>query len=114
MHAKKSIAILLMMTQSAMGAGRPKPQPSPEPSARPVYVSQCADVFKACDRALEAKNKLIDEYEEGRVESAKALSDRTVKLEQAREDLQSWYRNPFYMIGLGLLGGLILGPRLLK
>jgi hypothetical protein len=78
--------------------------PSPTPTAKVT----CQDVIKACDQALEDKNKAIEKLNLGLAESTKQAGELSVELDKKEKQLSAWYRNPFILIGLGLLGGVII------
>lgn len=81
----------------------------------------CKDVIEACDKVLEAKNKEITKKDEVIKELDLGLKDSNERLLNAVEDKKKaekerdvWYRNPLIMIPLGIIGGFIIGPRLVR
>lgn len=65
----------------------------------------CRDVIKACDETIAEKNKALE------------LADLTIKsclthgtrvqfqLNEAKEELDKWYRQPLLVFGIGVLVG---------
>jgi hypothetical protein len=69
---------------------------------------KCDDVLSLCDKALQAKDKELELCDLG----LKQTLDQKVQLETEVKDLNdrssSIFRNPFFLIGLGLVGGVLL------
>lgn len=69
----------------------------------------CKQVIDAADKAIEAQKKEIDLCRTSLLiydQQNKALLQ---DLNASNKALSSWYRNPFIMMGLGLLGGVVTG-----
>lgn len=104
----------------AAGATKPSPSPTPIPAPTDEKCSDeddaadCTAVIEAADKAIAAKNKEVDTCKLG----VKLLDDENVKLTEDVQDkekaLAAWYHNPFYLLGLGLIGGLVTGAILTK
>lgn len=75
---------------------------------------ECNQVIEACDEALEAKNKEIEQLHLGLVESMGQSTALTRDLGEANSKLESPFRNPYLMILLGGLIGLGGGVYLMK
>lgn len=68
----------------------------------------CNDVLSLCGRALNARNaelKLSDLALKARTEQNVALLKA---VESQERQLGAWYRNPFFLVGIGLIGGALL------
>jgi hypothetical protein len=66
------------------------------------------EVIKACDSALEARKEELRLCNLG----IKIRTDENVRLEKENADLRDasgvWYKNPFLLIALGLVGGVVI------
>lgn len=68
----------------------------------------CNQVIKACDKALESKNKVI-KLADLAIKEAQDNNNRLNDLvETKNQQLGSIWRNPIFLIMLGLVGGLII------
>lgn len=102
--AKKRVDIAVLPTPSGAPVASASPSPSPKPSNL-----KCGDVIDSCDKALDAKNKeieqagkVITQVKEDNVSLTKAVdSDKT--------ELKNPVRNPFLMVGAGAAVGLLIG-----
>lgn len=77
-------------------------------SATSTDKTTCEEVIKAADSALEAKNKEIDF-------SIRVITTQDTELTRVRQDLRDekarndvWYKNPSFLILLGLVSGAVL------
>jgi hypothetical protein len=70
---------------------------------------QCNNILDKCDKALDAKNKQLELSDL----TIKKCAEKGTKLEiengVQKEELGRWYRNPWIVGALGLLGGALGG-----
>lgn len=66
---------------------------------------KCKDVIKACDSALLKKEVEIKATNDalGKSKDYNILLDQQLK--NTQDQLDAWYRNPFILLGFGVLGG---------
>ena len=86
-------------------------------SGSPVRAEErvtCLDVIKACDIALEKKEKEIELKDLALKQSQDHLSRTLGDLENAREQLGSPFRNPFIMVTVGVVLGIVVTGVALK
>lgn len=77
--------------------------------AEPPTKPDCSAVIKAADKAIGALQNEVDVCRQGLLiysEQNKALVEDNAAKSRA---LESVWRNPYFMIGLGLLGGVVAG-----
>ena len=68
----------------------------------------CDEVLKACDSALEARKLELGLSNTALLQRDGQVNDLKVQLKDTQDSLNAWYRNPYIMIGLGLLTGAVL------
>jgi hypothetical protein len=71
-------------------------------------VKACESVIKSCDEALKAQRNLNLKIENQLEHELKLGSERDKKIKELEESNNSWYKNPFLLIGIGLVGGVVL------
>lgn len=74
----------------------------------------CKDVIAACDEALEAKNKALTLANLAITNCIKHGTEVQMQLNEKTDELNSWYRNPYIVFGLGLLAGGVAYSLLVK
>lgn len=74
----------------------------------------CKDVIKKCDVALEKKEEEIKATNDALTKSKDYNVLLDVQVKEANDKLNAWYRNPFVLLGLGLLGGAAASAILIK
>lgn len=84
-----------------------------EPGMGTIPVD-CEDIVTACDSALAAKNVQIEKLNLGLTESMNQSTVLTKDLNEANSKLESPFRNPYLMIGLGIIGGFAGGVYLMR
>ena len=84
---------------SAGDSGRSCPNTN---AAKPSSAApKCDDVIKACDEALEEKNKALKISDIAIQQCQSSRADMINEIEDLRDEVGAWYRNPFIV---GLLG----------
>lgn len=68
----------------------------------------CPEVLSACDQALTQEEKALDLSNLALKDTQKVLEDTRVQRDDAQAKLGSLFRNPYFLIGIGLVGGVIL------
>lgn len=114
--------IMSLSAPSTWGRGATKPSVTPTPVPAPTDEgctdeddpADCTALIEAADKAIAAQKKEVETCKLG----VKLLDDENVKLTtdvlDKERQLSAWYRNPFYILGLGLVGGLVTGAILTK
>ena len=96
---------MLFSTQSTLANSSPSPSPSPVPS--------CTDVIKACDKVIAAQKKEIQLADLALIQQKDVIDGQARTIQSQEEKLNSVFRSPIVLIGLGVVAA-ILGGKLLK
>jgi hypothetical protein len=96
--------ILTSTVQAGQITDIPLASPTPSPSPKTI----CNQVIKACDKALEDKNKQIKLSDLAIKKLTDDNTELNKKVEESEDKLGSFWRNPYFLVGLGILGTLIL------
>lgn len=75
-------------------------------TTQPDPVKECID---KCDKAIAAQQELIQNLDLSLNICLKSNGSCFEKVDELEAKLESPFRNPFIMIGLGLVAGLITG-----
>lgn len=70
--------------------------------------AECSALIAACDKALEAKDNVIvakDTIIKKQDDLNGMLNQRVIELENSQNSI---FKNPFVLIGLGVIGGFVL------
>lgn len=71
----------------------------------------CGGIIASCRKALDAKDKEI-QLSDLAIKAAKDDNTRLNKeVEKKNDQLSSIFRNPFVLIGAGIIAGLFLAPK---
>lgn len=74
-------------------------------SIQTALATNCNDVIQACEKAIDAKNEQIIELGKGLdLITTQNVELRDIVTTQDKQ-LSAWYRNPFIMLGLGVIAG---------
>lgn len=82
----------------------------------PIYADtkttpSCKDVISACDKALTAKDAQITARDQT-VSDLKVMSKKQAdELQSANDKLNSWFRNPWLILAVGVGAGIYLGRK---
>lgn len=71
-------------------------------------LADCSAALAACDKALAAKDKVIEAKNvviKKQDDVNGMLTQRVVELENSQSSI---FKNPFVLIGLGIIGGFVL------
>ncbi len=97
---------MFILTSAAQAAGKDRPTPpSPSPSASP----SCDPIIKACDKALDAKNKQIKLSDLAIQQQKDVINKQGVVIAEQDAKLNSFFRSPIVLIVAGAVGALLLG-----
>lgn len=78
--------------------------------AEKTALNSCWDAVGACNQVVKAKDKEISLCQLGLVQTLDHAAMLDLELKDTQDKLQSWYRNPFVMVALGLIvGGVAVG-----
>ena len=67
---------------------------------------ECKDIIKACDETIAEKNKTIELKDLAVRNCLEHGINVQYQLNEAKDELKSWYRNPLIIIPLGIIGGI--------
>lgn len=70
--------------------------------------TSCHDVITKCDKALEDKKHELELSDLGLKTCQSLNGDLMREVEDSRDKLQSWTRNPFIVGALGIITGALL------
>lgn len=68
----------------------------------------CNSVLQKCDEALQARKKELNLCNLALTQNLSETGELSTKLSDSEDKLNSIWRNPFLLIGLGLVGGVLL------
>ena len=74
----------------------------------PARLTQCVEVVDQCKTALEARKREVELCRLGLQQSQSTNSQLNEELEQKNKQLEAWYRNPWLLLAIGLVGGVAL------
>lgn len=77
-------------------------------SSSTIAKTSCPDVLEACDQALQAKKKELAICDAGVNLLHSSINELTEQVDSLREAESTWYHNPWILIGLGIVGGVLL------
>ena len=73
-------------------------------------LNDCWEAIGACQAVVDAQKKELSLCKLGLVQTLDQLGMVNLELNDAKDDLRAWYRNPFVMVALGMLvGGVAIG-----
>lgn len=70
--------------------------------------ADCRDVIRAADRALDAKKKEISLCQLGLMQALEDNRLLKAEVQDMKESEGSVWRNPFFLIAVGAIGGIII------
>ena len=71
-------------------------------------LNQCKIVLTEGQEALDAKNKELSLCNLGLTQSQNNVAQLNTELENKNAQLSAFYRNPFFMLAIGILAGVAL------
>ena len=72
-------------------------------------LAECNAVLGKCGEVVKAKNKELDLCHVGLKQSLDFSAETNKQLDEANAKLQSPLRNPFVMVALGMIAGMVIG-----
>lgn len=79
-----------------------------------VMAVECSDVIKKCDETIAEKNKTIELKDLAIRNCIEHGISVQYQLNEAKDELDAWYRKPLFVIPLSLLAGALAHELLLK
>lgn len=68
----------------------------------------CDQVLQKCDQTVKAQRKELELSDLAIKQSQDSLMKLTQELETEKNKSSAFYRNPFFLIGIGLIGGVLI------
>lgn len=70
--------------------------------------ADCIDDIKVCDKAVQTQKKALSECSKTLNLGLQQRDVFATTLTEREKELQAWYRNPFVMLGLGIISGIVI------
>lgn len=77
-------------------------------------IRKCNEALAACDSTIKEKNKALELADLTIKKCVESGITKQYQLNEAKAELDKFYRNPWIMGGLGILTGFILSKTVLK
>lgn len=81
------------------------------PSLALAGTPTCNEVLQACDKAFEAKKKEVQLCDLALKKSVDQNAALTKEIKDKEASGSSIFKNPFFLMGIGLVGGLIINRK---
>lgn len=85
------------------------PSPLPSPDLRTVPKAVCDSVIHDCNEVIRAKDKEIEAQNNAINQAQETIKETSTELSKEKDSSSKFYKNPFFLILLGLIGGFAAG-----